>query len=291
VCVVAAAFLCGIVPGRAQQPVFRSGIEVVRVDVAVTRDNRPLTGLAARNFEIFDNGARQHVDGVIVEQLPLETVLVFDVSASVAGDKLAHLETAASAFFEGLGPKDRAALVGFSSGIGVSQGLTADWSAITTKLATPRAEGVTTLYDAVYAALRVREPGDTRGVVVIFTDGHDNASWLSARSVVEALKRSDEIVYAVIAGDEARTSRAVERTVDRFLRQVADASGGAVFAAANGKLDAAFRAVLEDVRSRYLLVYTPSRQTPGWHTIQVRLVGTKGTVRARRGYSVPDGAR
>ena len=75
----------------APQTTFRSGIEVVELDVSVTRGGVPVAGLTARDFVLTDNGAAQEVQSVTLEQLPLSVTMVLDTSQSVAGDRLQHL--------------------------------------------------------------------------------------------------------------------------------------------------------------------------------------------------------
>jgi hypothetical protein len=99
------------------QTTFRSGIEVVELDVSVTRGGVPVTGLAARDFVLTDNGAAQEVQSVTLEQLPLSVTMVLDTSQSVAGDRLQHLVQAGEGLVAALHPDDRAALVTFSHAV------------------------------------------------------------------------------------------------------------------------------------------------------------------------------
>jgi hypothetical protein len=72
-----------------------------------------------------------------------------------------------------------------------------------------------------------------------------------------------------------------------FLRALADGTGGRVFRASPAiPLEDLFEMVLDDARSRYVLTYSPDKTVPGWHKLNVKLVGAKGDVTARRGYFV-----
>src|SRR5712671_5652954 len=78
--------------GRAQPPpVFKSGVEVVELDVSVTRGGQPVQGLVARDFALTDNGVAQDVQSVTLDRLPLSITMILDTSESVDGDRLAHL--------------------------------------------------------------------------------------------------------------------------------------------------------------------------------------------------------
>src|SRR2546422_1018434 len=76
------------------QPVFRSAVHVVRLDVSVTRDRVPLEGLTGRDFVVTDNGVEQEVQGSLLETQSLNVVLALDTSGSVSGSRLRHLVSA-----------------------------------------------------------------------------------------------------------------------------------------------------------------------------------------------------
>ena len=84
-------------PLFAQPAKFSSGVEVVRVDVLVTRGGRPVRDLRPQDFEILDNGVPQKVDSASFELIPLNVVLALDMSASVAGERLEHMRQAGHA--------------------------------------------------------------------------------------------------------------------------------------------------------------------------------------------------
>jgi VWFA-related protein len=277
-------------PGVAQQPTFRVGVDLVTVDVSVTRSMEPVAGLTADQFSVFDNGVKQKLERVIQEQVPLEAFLVLDVSGSVAGAQLAELKAAGAAFVNGLNPGDKAALITFADKVVVRQALTADLPALLTSLGEVEATGQTALYDATSLALTLRAHSETRGVMVVFTDGGDNASTASAKSVVQAAERSDLVVYGVSVSAEGPAPAFGMPALGSqfqvgFLRSLADTTGGRVLNAASGsRLRTAFALVLDDIRARYLLTYYPDKVAAGWHKLDVKLTGVKGNVLARRGY-------
>lgn len=301
--VVAAAALLLAWPNAPlpQQPTFRSGVDVVTVDVSVSRGGEHVGGLTAANFDVFDNGVRQRIDKMTLEQVPLEAYLALDVSGSVEGAKLQQLEHAVSAFLDGLTPQDKVALMTFAGTVQISQPLTADLSALRRALAGMTAGGQTALYDATLQAIGLRERNDNRAIVVVLTDQHDNASRATQKQVIDAAERSDVIAYGVLADQANAGMSGMSGGMGRgpafrspqvqfqigFLRSLADTTGGRVFrTSAALRLDEAFALVLDDARTRYVLAYRPDRPTPGWHKLQVKLVDAKGDVVARRGYFV-----
>src|SRR4030095_4970273 len=103
-----------LVMGAQAPPEFRAGVELVYVDVSVTRKDAPVLGLTADDFVVTDNRVRQRVAVVDRDLLPTTAVLALDVSASVAGERLAQLRAAAAAFLRGMAPRDESALVTFN---------------------------------------------------------------------------------------------------------------------------------------------------------------------------------
>jgi VWFA-related protein len=264
---------------QAAPPVFTAAVELVRVEVRVTRGGRPVVGLGTSNFELRDNGVRQTLDPLVSERAPLDATLVLDMSGSVAGRRLEALREAATAFLDGLDAGDRAALVTFTHQATLREALTADLGRVRAALLAARGSGGTALRDALYVALHLAETGPRRSAAVVFSDGIDNLSWLRAGDVVEAARRSATVVYAVVVRDPDDPDHP-------FLDAVTHATGGRVWVIRQDRdLRAGFLEVLEDIRSRYLLRYTPSGvETAGWHTVAVRLRRKKGDVLARPGY-------
>jgi VWFA-related protein len=262
-----------------EPPVFRAEVGVVRVEVLVTRGGVPVRGLGAADFELSDDGLPQALEPIVEEQTAVDAVLVLDASGSTSGPKLDSLQAAAGAFLDGLRRGEHAALLAFSHEVQLLQPLTTDLAAVRRALARVSPRGNTALVDAVYAALRLREPGDRRTAVVVFSDGVDTLSWLAASDVAEAAGRSNATVYGV-------TVRGKGDRKEPFLGDVARATGGRLFEASSERdLRARFLDVLADIRSRYVLRYVPRGPgSPGWHRLEVRLRNLKGEVLARPGY-------
>ena len=116
-----------------------------------------------------------------------------------------------------------------------------------------------------------------RGLLIIFSDGVDTASWLTPDIVLDTAKRSDIVVYAVSAQS---------RLKPEFLRDLTSATGGRLYEVEKtANLEATFLSVLEEFRHRYLVSYTPRGVEPGgWHRLDVNIKGRKVITKARPGY-------
>ena len=185
-----------------QGGVFRTAVDVVRVDVLVTESGRPVSGLKAADFEVTDNGVPQEIE-LAATAASVKVVLVLDTSGSVAGEKLEHLKGACRALFRGLRPPDSAALLTFSERLNLQVREESDTRKLEASLDGVEAYGRTAMRDALYAGLSLAAPDTSRTLLILFSDGADNSSWLSGIALFEALKHSSVIVYTVGEGSHA----------------------------------------------------------------------------------------
>jgi len=276
---IAASLCCGGAMLHAQDAVFSSKVEAVRVDVLVTdRDKGAVLGLKPNDFEVVDNGVPQQVDLVSFEQIPLNVVLALDMSESVSGNRLDQLREASDSLLKALTKDDQAGLVTFTQRVALGSKLTKDLDTIRKAMASPLYDaGETSIVDASYAAMMLGESDVGRGLVIVFSDGVDTASWLTEGLVLNTAKRSDVVVYAVSVQS---------RTKPEFLRELASATGGRLYEIEKtANLSNVFLSVLEEFRHRYLISYTPNGvDRGGWHKLDVSIKGRKVVVKARPGY-------
>jgi VWFA-related protein len=285
-----AAFVAGLSSTAGGQQ-FRSGAELVSVDVLVTDGRSPIAGLTAADFDLTDNGTPQTIEQIYVEQLPLNVVMVLDISGSVQGERLRSLKAGAITVIERLRPRDRAAVVTFSHRLDMGSLLTGDTEALRRSVNTLDAAGSTALRDAAFAALALRTAEATRTLVLLFSDGLDTSSILSEAQVLEIARRSDAIVYTIgIRQDQVRGRSMlplrVAPTDHRFLERLSrETAGRLLYAEQNRDIERTFGRVLDEFNTRYVLGYAPRGVAgPGWHRLEVRLKKRSGTVLARRGY-------
>ena len=291
---LAALVAMAAAPLGGQQATFKTSVNLVRVDVLATEQGRPIRGLSAADFELLDSGVSQLVDAVFAESHALDVFLVFDTSSSVAGPALGHLKDAAHAVLAGLRDQDRAELVTFSQIIKLGVRLTGDMAAVGRAVDGTEARGATSLLDALYLALIFRDPSPSRSMVLVFSDGQDNRSWLSAEQVRQIARETEAVIYAVafkpswlMPATGVWVPNAAEPD-EKLLGDVARATGGQlVLENESERLREVFVRLLGEMRSRYLLTYYP-RGVPaaGWHPLQVRLKGRAGRISARSGYMV-----
>jgi VWFA-related protein len=245
--------------------------------VLVTDRGQVVRALRPEDFEVRDEGVLQAVDFVSLEQLPLNVILSLDVSESVSGERLEHLQGAGGLLLQRLAKGDRAALMTFSHVVRLREELTDDIARIQQALADVEPEGQTSLVDGTHGAIALAGSDEGRSVLIVFSDGVDTASFLSPEEVLQAARRSDVVVYAVAMRN---------RISPKFLKDLSELTGGAVFEIESTRdLSPTFLRILEEFRQRYLLSFSPRGvSTTGWHRLDIRVKGRRVTVNARAGY-------
>jgi Ca-activated chloride channel family protein len=268
-----------------------------------------VAGLTASDFELRDNEVVQTIASVTRDDIPLDLFLVLDASASVAGELRRALSEAARIALETLAPPDRVSLLTFTHRLTEAARLSSDREAVLKAIDAMGASGATSLFDAVYAALMLREDSPRRALVIVFTDGYDSSSWLPPSAVADVAKQADAVVYGVtlaaaervrretvarsgpelLAGQMIVTRSAGRQEPPPFLVEIAAMTGGRVLHASNpAKLRGLFEQAIREMKTRYILSYTPHGVArEGWHALDVRLTRRAGDITARKGYFVP----
>jgi Ca-activated chloride channel family protein len=278
----------------AAQEVFKSGVETVRLGVAVVdKAGQPVVTLAREDFTVLEDGRPQDLQLFTTgtsdetERPPLHIGLLFDTSGSMAAD-LAMARSAAVKFCNLLQRAEDITLVDFDTEVRVARFGQADFPRFVERLRNRKPEGWTALYDAlgVYLDGTAFQAGEK--ILVAYTDGGDTRSVMSYSDALTALKASDVTIY-VVGFLENQGAR--ERLEQRMrLTQLAESTGGLAFFPSNRKdIDLAYEQVRDDVNGRYLLGYVSSNPANDgrWRKLDVRLNRTDlktAKIRTRKGY-------
>ena len=277
-------FACAVPAPQAQ--VFRARAEGVRVSVLATDGGKPISGLRAEDFELRDNVVAQRVE-VAPAGGPIGLTLVFDLSASVRGRPLRNLISAADAVLTSLRQGDRVGLITFAAPVDLLALPSTDVALVRDQLRDMQPAGSTSLIDAAAAALVVSDRENDPALILLFSDGDDNSSWLPAASVETGAVRSESVVYAVTMRSMRRFTRP---DTAGFLDRLTSATGGTVEEAESTEnISRTFLRIIGEFRHRYVLTYVPTgTDRPGWHDLDIKLKGRRGRITARRGYWARD---
>jgi VWFA-related protein len=299
--VMTAAFLLPVLLGRAsaQAPSGDTGqyristnVDLVVLDVAVfDRQGHYVRDLTKDNFEVLEDGRLQSIALFRNEDIPVAAGVIVDSSGSM-GPKRAETIASALAFLRASNPEDDIFVVNFNErvalGLPPDVRFTADPELLRAALSRMPIGGRTALYDAIAAGLeQIRQSRYRRKFLIVFSDGGDNESRRTLDQITRAVQESEVTIYTIGLFD----SRDPDRNPG-VLKKLAHLSGGQAYLPAGMKdVPDVCRRIASDIRSRYIIGYTPSR--PGkddeFHGVEVR-VHAPGSgrldARTRTGYRV-----
>jgi Ca-activated chloride channel family protein len=271
------------------RPAFTSSSELTVLHVSVVdRHAGFVAGLPQDAFDIFEDGRRQPIAFFASDDTPVSVGLVIDSSGSMLRRRDAVI-AAGVAFAESSHPDDEMFTLNFNEAVwpGLPPGhtMTSDRRELRTALERSGARGQTALFDAIDAGLRQLERGaQSRKVLIVISDGGDNASRRTFDDVLDQALQRDVVIYAVGIYDpddhEARPG---------LLRRLAGVTGGeAFFPRKISEVTPVLERIARDIRSSYTIGYVPpGGAAPGTRRgvrVQVRSADRRLAVRSRSAY-------
>jgi VWFA-related protein len=271
------------------RPLFHAGrSELVVLPVAVSDRNGAFVGDLTRDrFLVYDNKRIQDIAYFTSADAPVSVALVVDSSASM-GAKLAEVRVATHRFAALSHPEDELLIYAFNDSVRETfegQPIPAgDANELDAALGAFHAEGRTALYDALAAALdAVEQRPLSRKVVILMSDGGDNASTATLAEVLERARRSSVTIYTIGLFDPFDPDANAG-----VLESLADTTGGRRFLPRSpGPLMQACEQIAREIRSAYTLSYVPPERDAQYHHVEVRATRGDGrhlVVRTRPGY-------
>ena len=258
----------------------------------VDHHNALVAGLDKADFHVYEDHVLQPIKYFSHEDLPVAVGLVIDNSGSM-GSKRADVIAAALSFARSSNPEDQMFVINFNEHI--SYGLPANIPFTDRKdqlqlaLAAIKTIGETALYDAIALAIDHLKQGKCdKKVLIVISDGGDNASKHSLAQVMEMAKKSDAIMYAIGIFDEQDGDQN-PGVLKRFARET---GGEAFFPESSKEIASICEGIARDIRNLYTLAYVPtiSKLDGGYRSVEVR-VSSHGrgrlSARTRAGYFVP----
>jgi Ca-activated chloride channel family protein len=284
-----------------EQGVIRVDVNLVLVDATVkTKSGQIMADLKKEAFELREDGVPQKLDVFSRDELPLDVALVLDLSDSI-GPFLGPLRDAANTALGALKPEDEVALFTFSTEAELRVPFTHDKSKIAQQINDFRVGGATNINDGIFVAakyLLTAPPKGRRVIILISDDVGTDAGGQGTHDIVTETIASDSVLYNLkIPGYNPPATLFAASMIPGLvnIRKVMDQTGGEIFDVKDvAHLDAAFRALIERIKTRYTLgYYTNANGATGKpHKLDVRLAssfGKKGhdyVVLAKSGYYV-----
>jgi Ca-activated chloride channel family protein len=273
-----------------QSPRFSAESEVVVLHVSVTdKKGSYVSGLPQDVFTVLEENHQQPIGFFMSQDAPVTVGLLIDSSGSMQPSR-DRVIAAATAFAETSNPEDEIFALVFNEDVRPAlpaiTPFTSDATALRLALTRSiRARGRTALYDAVSAGLDYVSRGTReRKVLVVVSDGGDNASQASADQILTRTEASNVVVNTVGLMD------GLEREANpRILKRLAETSGGAAFRPHDVKdVTGVLRHIAGDIRHAYTIGYTPTNPAHDGTLRRVRVTvhspGRSVLIRTRIGY-------
>ena len=274
----------------AQAPVFKSGSsELVVLPVVVTdKQGRYVSDLPSDKFSVFDNGRRVPVELFTNEDTPVTVGLVIDASGSMR-PKIGEVVAAALRFARLSNPQDELFAVRFNDDVQDLMPvppflLASDLAGLEAAVKAIHPDGRTALYDGLMDGLDHLTQGTrARKVLVVISDGGDNASEAKLETVLARARDSNAAIYTIGIFDQDDMDKN-----PGVLKSLAQTTGGERFLPRSpGDLMTACERIAREIRSGYTIGYVPPARDGAYHRVRVEIDPTAArrlNVRTRPGY-------
>ncbi len=271
------------------------------------KQNGLVSTLSKGDFDLLEDGKQQTIKYFSREtNIPLTIGLLIDVSGSQASMIEPERQAGGQFFNSVLKPKDVAFLISFGADSDLLQDITGTprllqqglgrlklntgYSGPTSgPVPTMSKQRGTVLYDAVYlAAHDMLAPESGRKTIVLITDGEDEGSKLNIKEAIEAAQKADAIIYSILYVDrQFYGGFNIGYSGEGALKQMSEETGGRLFTVSGrNTLSAIFDQIQQEMRSQYLITYTPtnSNKDGSFRKIDLRTHEKDQKVQVRKGY-------
>jgi Ca-activated chloride channel homolog len=294
---LAAIAAIGTAAALAAQAPFRAGVDLVSLNVTVMEGTHYVTDLEQKDFNVFEDGMKQEVTFFNKTNLPIALAILLDTSASM-DTKLPTAQEAAIGFGKRLRTQDLAEVIDFDNRVTVLQQFTNSPQELETAIRRTSAGGSTSLYNAVYIALKdlkkvVAKNSDEirRQAIIVLSDGEDTSSLLPFEEVLDLAKRSETAIYTVgLRDNEIGGASRTFKEAEYVLRQLAQQTGGrAFFPNQLSDLNGIYAQISDELSSQYTVGYTSKnpKRDGSWRRVVVRVARPNLTARTKLGYFAP----
>lgn len=285
-------------PQEAPQGAYKikTQVSLVVLHVSVLNDRSIFVpGLNEENFRVLEDKVEQKLSVFKQEDVPVSFGLVVDNSGSMR-DKRPQVNAAALTFVKTSNPSDEGFVVNFNDDyyLDTEHDFTNNLTEMRTALERIDARGSTALYDAVIGSLDHLKKGTRdKKVLLVVTDGEDNASRHSLENVIEQAQRSDAVIYTVgvFSDDDIKHNHRTMKKARGALSDLATATGGlAFFPESADDTESICTQIAHDIRNQYTMAYYPTNEAHDgtFRNVQVQVTPPRGmgklTVRTRTGY-------
>ncbi|MGE0130953.1 MAG: VWA domain-containing protein [Blastocatellales bacterium] len=248
------------------------------------------TDMKAEDFIIFEDGAQQPISSFALKRMPVHVVIMIDTSSSVTRE-LEDFKEASWRFINQLDPEDKFSLIRFDDQVELVQDWTSSRNALKRALNRLGTGMFTKFNDALYLAAR-EQLGKVKGrkAIIVLTDGIDSGRgavsperafrtlieeetpvYVVSKTRIQRRADQEELEYFEKASSSSVNNLRIEGlrmklaqldVSERNLTRIADETGGRIFLPASfSDLSDAYQQVADELRSQYVIFYTPTNST------------------------------
>jgi len=273
---------------------------IVNVDLVVLHttviDDRQrfADGLKPENFRVYEDKVEQKLSVFKREDVPVSMGLVIDNSGSMR-DKRPRVNEAAITLVQASNPQDEAFVVNFNDDfyLDLDKDFTSSIPELKEALERIDSRGSTALRDAIIGSLdHLKKASKDKRVLLVVTDGEDNASRNSLEKMIREVQKTDTVIYTI--GLLSQENRKEAKRARKALEQIAAASGGLAFFPENvDDVHNICQQVAHDIRNQYVLAYYPTNTNRDgtFRAVRVEVIPPRGRgkliARTRNGYYAP----
>ena len=285
------------VPGQQDQGhSIKASVDLVVLHVSVAdAAGQFVPDLKQDEFHVLENKIEQKISVFSRADIPVTMGLVIDNSGSMR-EKREQVNAAAMTFVRTSNPEDEAFVVNFNDEyyLDTDGDFTSDQKDLDNALSRIDTRGSTALYDAVIGSLNhVKTGHKDKRVLLVITDGDDDASRKSLSETMKIAEESDATIYAIgiFSEDDRKNDKRMVRKSRKELTELAEATGGlAFFPETLDDVTPVCQQVAHDIRNQYTIGYYPTNSAKDgtFRRVHVQLAATGGhgkpSVRTRTGY-------
>ena len=252
-----------------EEPTFSIGTRLVVLPVSVLdKSGKLVTDLPQKAFKVFENGVEQPIKIFRREDVPISLGIIIDNSGSMR-EKRQRVEAASLDLVRASNPQDEVFIVNFNDDPYLDVPFTNDIKKMEEGIARIDSRGGTAMRDAISESMDyMRKEGKRqKKVLLVITDGNDNASNVSLEKLVSRAQQNEILVYSIglLNEEERREARLAKRALDSISH---DSGGLAFYPKGASDVDEIALQVAHEIRNQYTIAYSPT--VPQWTEASVK---------------------
>lgn len=263
-------------------------IEMAIPIAVIDRHGNYVRGLTKDNFELFEDDKPidiSYLNLISQQKGDFHLILLIDISSSMK-DKMDYIKDAAKMFLEDLMRKsDKAIVIFFNHEVIEDTDFSNDINELINSISLAFPFGATSLYDAIAHCINLVKGISGRNIIVVFSDGEDNSSFIDPYTLMKKAEKSNTEIYSIGKRTYSLSSDDQYKTL---LEKIARSSGGIPFFFDHvSEVKKVYKKIRKDIQAKYLLYFTPKKKgnIKTFRKIKVKLKNTKRhKIRTVKGY-------